>query len=387
MSLRILSVLRQSFVPIILPFVIVPLLVAALAIGYVQHLRLEEHRGLLDQFNPRKAPREESILTDDDVMRRAVGSYGPVPTMNLLVELSKEQGVDCHNRAHQLGRMGYEAFGDEVLKLNLPECHSGFYHGAIEAYFKKNGTTGLKEKLSYICPKDLNTFFMHQCKHGLGHGLMAWSSYELHETLEYCGLIEDEEGRSSCRTGVFMENIIGSLDTSPEARSRGHITKYISSDPLFPCTDVKDEYKRDCYFLQTDRMLALSKTGFSGIVDACDKAPEEYKDVCFGSMGRTVGGLTRGKAREALAACTLARRPSDRIWCIDGVAKDTLWDPSGQDYSLEFCSLVPHNEGRSECYKAIFFHAEFVLNSQQLEAYCKRVPAELQDQCLAPLHR
>ncbi len=368
----------------VISFLVVPLLTASVVVGYVWMLRQNERSQLLNQFSDVVAPPSDAILTEDATLMRYIETYGPAPTMRVLITAADRAQIDCHNRAHQFGRMSYETFGDEVLKLNIPECHSGFYHGAIEAYFKKNGTDRLAEKLSFICPSGLNTFFMHQCRHGLGHGLMAWSSYDLPETLDYCGLISDDAGKSSCRSGVFMENIVGSLTDSPEARALGHFTKYLSDDPQYPCSIVKEEYKSDCYFLQTDRMYWLSKTGFQGVVDACMNAPQQYHYVCFASMGRTVGGIERGRPEQAVKDCQLIPTHSDRVECIMAVAKDYLWDPSGQEGGLQFCALVPPEDGKLECYRGLSEHARAVLSADQLAHFCTRVPSELQSECLAP---
>lgn len=366
----------------IVAFVVVPFLTAALVVGYVSHLRmLEERRQLLNQLSGVTAPESDAIMTDDALLRQYIVTYGPAPTMKVLIAAAANAHVDCHNRAHQFGRMSYEEFGDEVMKLNLPECHSGFYHGAIEAYFRKNGTDHLKDKLSFICPPSLNLFFMHQCRHGLGHGLMAWSNYDLPGTLEYCNMIDDDGGKSSCRTGVFMENIVGSLAKTDEARALGHYTKYLSNDPQFPCSIVKDGYKSDCYFLQTDRMYQLGKS-FQAIADDCAAAPAAYQYTCYPSMGRTVSGLTRGHPDQALKACQIIKDHTHFLECIDAVAKDQLWDPSGAGAGFTFCSMVPPGDAQTVCYEGLLYHAAFVLAPEHRADFCSHIPAPMQNQCL-----
>src|SRR3989338_5200096 len=165
----------------------------------------ETRRKLLNQFPDEQASADAAILTDDGVMKTFVKKNGPAATMEVLLTTSHETGQDCHNRAHELGRMSFEEFGSEIFKLVLPECHSGFCRGAIEAFFRKNGTDGLRANLSTICIDGLNGFFTHQCLHGIGHGLMAWSDYDLPAALEYCNLLPNGTGQSSCRTGAFME--------------------------------------------------------------------------------------------------------------------------------------------------------------------------------------
>lgn len=341
----------------------------------------EKRDELLDPLNKNQAPPNAALMTGDDELKTYIRTYGLVPTMRALVAASQSAGIDCHDRAHRFGRFSYEEFGDEVLKMNLPECHSGFYHGAIEAYFKKNGTADLQQKLPVVCPQSLNDFFDHQCFHGLGHGLMAWSGYDLPGTLEYCNLLPQGMNQASCRTGIFMENLIGSLTDSPEARARGHFTRYISDDPQYPCNIVKDEYKADCYFLQTDRMMALSKTGWKGVADECAKAPPLYQYSCFASMGRTVGGYLRAKPLEALAACRLVQQGQLREACIDGVAKDTLWDKDGQDTGFALCAVVPPEDGRQVCYMALVSQARGVMTAAEYDAFCGKMPPEYQDVC------
>ncbi len=373
--------MKISFLSIAL-YVIAPLVAVSLVMGYVWTLRDNEKKNLLNQFNQISAPQSNSILIDDAELIRYIKQYGPAPTMRVIIAAAHHAKIDCHDRAHQFGRLSYEEFGDEILKLNLPECHSGFYHGAIEAYFKKYGTDKLAEKLSFICPDHLNIFFTHQCRHGIGHGLMAWSSYDLPATLDYCGMITDDMGKASCRSGAFMENIVGSLTNSPEARARGHVSKYLSDDPQFPCTIVKDEYKADCYFLQTDRMLQLSTTGIQGVVDECLKAPSQYHYTCFASLGRTIGGLDRGKPEQAIVDCKLIPDQTFTVDCIEAVAKDYLWDPSGQEGGLHFCDLVLPEDGKRECYVALSEHARAVMNAEQLANFCAQVPTEVQYECL-----
>jgi hypothetical protein len=111
-------------------------------------------------------------------------------------------------------------------------------------------------------------------------------------------------------------------------------------------------------------------------------APEYMHYVCFASMGRTVGGIDRGNPEQAIKDCQLVPNHSDRVECIVAVAKDYLWDPSGQEGGLHFCSLVPDEDGKMECYKGLGEHARAVLDANQLASFCERVPSELHDTCL-----
>jgi len=331
---------------------------------------------LLNQFSAQKeAPVDLAVMTDDAVLQQLVSDYGPASAMLAIRQAAEKTGGDCHDRAHELGRMSFELFGNPVFKLSLPECHSGFYHGSIEAFFAKNGTAHLEENLATICDSDLNAFFTHQCLHGIGHGLMAWSDYGLPDALEYCHLIPANTGKSSCRSGVFMENIVGGLSDSAQAKQRGHVSKFLNNDPHFPCTIVKDEYKADCYFLQTDRMLALAQDNFEEVARNCESAPAAYQESCFGSMGRTVGGRSRGDPKGAIARCDFAQSNDHRIICILGAAQDTFWDKNGRQHALDFCEEVPETEGKAKCYALILNRAREILTIEDFQLFCTEVPS------------
>jgi hypothetical protein len=337
---------------------------------------------LLNQFADRSAaPVDQVLLDDDEKLKESIRTHGPVPTMEAVRQAAYQRGIDCHDRAHELGRLSFEHFGNEVFKLSIPECHSGFYHGSIEAFFKKNGTAKLDENLPLICNADMNAFFTHQCLHGIGHGLMAWTSYELPEALEYCNLVPADQGKASCRSGVFMENIVGGLADSPEAKERGHMSAYLNDDPQYPCNAVKEEYKSDCYFLQTDRMLTLSKNGFESVARECEKAPRQYQYSCFGSMGRTVGGISRGRPTEAIRNCQFAIDTQNRISCILGAGQDTFWDKNGQQLALDFCAVVPENEGKQQCYDTIISRAYEILTAADITQFCASLPTAYNQQC------
>src|SRR6185295_8507310 len=104
-------------------------------------------------------------------------------------------------------------------------------------------------------------FQQSQCLHGIGHGIMAWSGYALPDALRHCDALEP--GRQPCYTGVFMENIVGSLDSHHSGQPAG--SRYLSNDPQYPCTIVDDKHKESCYLLQTSRMLQLFGPNFARI--------------------------------------------------------------------------------------------------------------------------
>lgn len=346
----------------------------------------------LDTKQPQESERKEDLtiekdnekmFTQDALLYSYVKKFGPKETVRHLNELAATYG-SCHDAAHKAGRFSYELFGEESFKECGSECHSGCYHGATEAYFKDHGTANLSQNLNVICNSELNTFFSHQCIHGIGHGLMAWTNYDLPEALKSCDLLSNR--KDSCWTGVFMENIVGGLvrgSVDAEKSQTGHFTKYLSDDPHYPCTTVDGKYKGSCYFLQTSRMIQLFGANFSKIAASCAEAPKLYQQSCFGSMGRDAGGTHRKDPKGAIAACAHIVQPDGRLWCLNGAAQDSFWDPTGQDDALAFCGLLSNTSEKESCYETIFSRAPEVFTSRsEHSAFCQKAEKEYRDKCV-----
>jgi hypothetical protein len=319
-----------------------------------------------------------ALYRDEAVLRQSLQTYGAGVTIRRLHALVPQLG-SCHDPAHQAGRIAYELFGETAFQQCRAECHSGCYHGAMEAYFADKGTANLAGTLRTLCTDQLNPFFRHQCIHGMGHGLLAWADYDIFEALAACDQLPGDEAQRSCWTGMFMENVVGSL-----GREAGHQPKYLSDDTQYPCSIVPEKYKHACYFLQTSRMLALFGQDFAAIAQACAEAPRPYWPSCFESMGRDVGGNNLGDPEGMVAACRSAPTPETVRWCLRGAAQDTFWDPSGKDMALRVCRLLTDPAEQDVCYAIIGHRAPSLLEGTDLQDFCREFPEPYRARCAPP---
>lgn len=331
-------------------------------------------RTLIPWFSEPIAISSQEIFNDDAALRSYVKKFGPKQTVGQLSALASTFG-SCHDPAHKAGRFAYEIFGDKAFKECSSECHSGCYHGATEAFFREKGTVDLQNNVATLCNSELNLFFSHQCVHGIGHGLMAWTNYEIFEALKDCELLPQRQ--DSCWTGVFMENIVGGL-----AGRDGHFTKYLNGDPHYPCSAVPEKYKWACYFLQTSRMVQLFNGDFSRVAQACSAAPKPYQPSCFLSMGRDVGGTHRDEPASAIAQCSFVPVGEMRQACLSGAVQDSFWDPSGQNNALSFCQQLPNAVEKGSCYRTIFNRAIDVFPSKkERELFCGKAESAYKSEC------
>ena len=128
-------------------------------------------------------------------------------------------------------------------------CASGYYHGILERSLLGKPAEAIAPIAQRICsdPDIRRTDFIHfQCVHGLGHGLMIYTGYDLPRSLDHCEPLETEWERESCRGGVFMEN---------SQSSYGVRSRWLKDDDLlYPCDWVAEKHKYQCYLIQLARI-------------------------------------------------------------------------------------------------------------------------------------
>ena len=319
------------------------------------------------------------LLEDEALMVEFIKRYGPENTVKLLKESESRFGVDCHQRAHHLGRAAFDEFGAAAFALSSHECQAGSFHGATEALFASRGTANLEQDVATICAAADNPFFRHQCVHGVGHGLMAWTSYELHDALPLCDRMPTAADKGSCYSGVFMENVVGGL-----TGLMGHKTKFLKDDdPHFPCDIVDERYKVPCYFYQTSHMLRVFNRDFSKVAQACAEAPPAAHQSCFQSYGRDVGSVTRKNPATAILYCSYAPAGPNRVSCIAGAVQDRFWGKSGADDALAMCAMVEDAAEQEACYGTIIARARDILTTrEESDGFCAQVGTRWRNLCV-----
>lgn len=250
---------------------------------------------------------------------------------------------NCHPLTHVIGRTAGQKFatvsaayaeGDEF-------CWSGYYHGVMEAMLSKIDPDEMIGQLNTICA-DVRagqqfSFDHYNCVHGLGHGVMLVSQHELFESLTACDNLDDSWERESCYGGVFMENVMASINPA-------HTTKYIIADqPLYPCTAVEDSYKQQCYLMQTSQALTSLNGDFAQVFSLCAGIEEQYRATCFQSLGRDASGRSVSDASQTRQTCLLGPDFTAQSNCVIGAVKDFISYHSSDVQAKEFCNSLEQN--------------------------------------------
>ena len=319
------------------------------------------------------------LFTNDVLLRQYIRDYGPANTVKLVAEAGDVVGQLCHERAHVTGRTAYELFGAAAFALASHECEAGAYHGATEAMFKERGTVNLESDVQVICGSSDVFFFRLNCIHGVGHGLMAWTSYELYDSLDLCDRLETDRDQRACYSGVFMENVVGGL-----SGTMGHFTDYLSDeDPHYPCNALTDRYVAPCYLYHSTRMLLLFEYEYERVAEECANAPDIGRYDCFESFGRDLAASSLGEPAKGLEQChNTVADATHRVWCIQGSVQARFWETDRADEAIEMCSLATSPQEREGCFWMIVTRArELYPDRPSLDAFCARLETAYQAWC------
>jgi hypothetical protein len=309
-------------------------------------------RSAVGPFRP-DGTRLEGCL-DADCRRQAFGNIayreGPKAALDLFEQKLADNMVeaDCHRIAHTIGAASLVYFDGNVAKAlanGRATCWSGYYHGVVERSFVGAAESELPARSREICADpDIRrtTFLAYQCVHGLGHGLMIHTGYDLPTALEVCNKLETAWDHDSCEAGVFMENI---------SSSYGIKSRWLRDDDLiYPCNAIAEKYKLYCYLILTSRVLEANGYDWEKTVATCRRSDKGWVATCFQSLGRDASGNTRQDAPKILEICTLAGDMTDE--CIYGAARDITSNDASSRRSKVLCDTAAP-EYRAYCFEGI----------------------------------
>ena len=141
----------------------------------------------------------DDCASDQACYEQAFGNLaydeGPKAALDKLQQLSDTNPLvrgGCHPIAHKIGAGGllrYEGDVGQAFAAGSGTCGSGYYHGLLQwklAGVRADQVAGVARSACNDPDIKANAFNYYQCDHGLGHGLMLYTSYDLPAALDYC---------------------------------------------------------------------------------------------------------------------------------------------------------------------------------------------------------
>ena len=306
---------------------------------------------------------------------------GPKPALAKLQTMSTTNTAvagDCHRIAHRMGSAALSRFKDKVAPAFIegtPVCASGYYHGIVERAFLGQPTSKLGVVSRQMCTDSRitkQTFLLYQCIHGLGHGLMIYTGYDLPLSLTTCKSLGTEFDKISCSGGVFMENF---------SSSYGVTSKYLrKSDPIYPCNNkISNPYKVQCYGLVTANLLRTTGYDQKKTAAGCKRSEPEWVATCFESFGRDVSGIAGRSAAKARTSCSYAG--SGEGDCLYGVVREIVNSDAAPERGGRFCAQV-QSKFRARCYSGVGSVMSAIESGDKLRATCRKVAGRHSRSCL-----
>jgi mono/diheme cytochrome c family protein len=265
---------------------------------------------------------------------------GPKAALDIFDGRIKQPGpieADCHRIAHAIGAGSLSYFDGKIgqaFVAGRPSCTSGYYHGILERAFLGIKESELASASNKFCADPMirkTEFIAYQCVHGLGHGLMIYTGYDLPLSLKTCDNLANEWDGRSCTGGVFMENI----QSSYGVKSRWLKAK----DLIYPCNAVAERDKYYCYDLVPGRVLPVYGHDFKQAIKWCRRSERGWVLVCFQGLGREASGFTRLDPDRTLAICKQAGNMAPA--CIVGASRDMVYTDAGPRRAKVFCARSP----------------------------------------------
>jgi hypothetical protein len=294
---------------------------------------------------------------DTGCLEQAFGNIafydGPRPALALFEQRITTDAIvekGCHRIAHFIGAGTLERFDGDVartLSLGSPACVSGYYHGILErAFLGVSSKAELARVARSVCTgKELRPrgFLDYQCRHGLGHGLMIQTGYDLPLSLSICAGLGTGWDHKACVGGVFMENI--------NTRFGFRSPWLDDADPLYPCREVARRHRRSCYLRASWRILALAGEDYARAAATC-AGLGDWARACLQGLGRDVAEKARYSAAKIRPLCRLAG--AGEADCLLGAAR-TIANASGMPGlapAAALCEGAPRGT-RSTCFSGV----------------------------------
>jgi hypothetical protein len=293
----------------------------------------------------------EDFLCWEQAFGNLAFKQGPKPAMRTFDRMMRTDSAvewNCHRIVHSIGSASLARYEGNVARAfaeGSASCWSGYYHGILERAFVDADPNDLGTISRRLCDDEgirATDYLAYQCVHGLGHGLMIYTGYNLPVSLDVCDQLATDWDQSSCTGGVFMENI---------SSSYGFTSRWLKDDdPVYPCNWVEERHKYYCYLMVTSRVLQQNGYDWKDAAATCTAVEKDWIAICFQSLGRDASGFTRQDARAIVRVCRFAARWE--VDCVYGAARDITSNDAGAERARLLCERADADL-RPTCFNGI----------------------------------
>lgn len=321
------------------------------------------------------------------------------------------QGVDLHLLGHVVGDVLYEQKGVEAIHDCPIEPRNSCSHSMVVGLFSKKGPEAL-DTIADICrnaPGGKGAYTM--CFHGLGHGVLDYTGYNLEETVSLCSGMGTEQYNeregAECLGGAIMEMIGGVNNRAVWEKQR---PKYLNAqNPYSPCDRqfMPERFRPMCLNYLTPHFFELAGADlanpqpkhFNKAFEYCENLPEhadeQERNSCYRGFGkefivlanaRDVRDFTKmsdAQLTDVYEWCTLDDTKRGTRLCMESAVDSLFWGGENpRSVAQRFCAQIDDPTRKRTCYSHLIGNVEYYIQDEGYRtAFCKELPREYQTQC------
>lgn len=321
--------------------------------------------------------------------------------------------IDLHLLGHIVGDELYKQQGLNGIKLCTNEFRNACSHSIVVGLFNQKGETALND-IANICreaPGGKGAYTM--CFHGLGHGILAYTEYDLPKTVDICKKTATPQYQNreyiECVGGSIME-IVGGGFHNRELFLKQQKKYLLKADPLTPCSSqfIAKEVQPICYTYLTPQLFKTAGANiarpdekyYQKAFSFCDRLLESEKEnrsACFAGFGKEFVVLAKDRdiRKESLAKFKDRELLKIIDWCglsldRDGVrqcllsAVNSLYWGGENDFrvAIRFCSLIENETDKDTCFNNLFSAFDYYnTDKNQAASFCSSLPTDYQKTC------
>ncbi len=318
---------------------------------------------------------------------------GALYAFQVLRDASFPPNTDIHLLAHTVGDILYKQRGVNGIQICTKEFRNACSHSIVIGVLVNKGIGALAE-IANACkraPGGLGAYGM--CFHGLGHGVLAYTGYNMAESVKLCERLGTSEHHQietvECVGGVMMEMMSGVHDRTAWESQKNKYLK--NSDPLFPCNQnfIPAIAKANCYNYLTPHLWEVAGGDLGNPTDSdftkafkfCSNLVGDesvYRDACYGGFGKEFIGLAESRdirktsemtpeqLKKIYDWCSLADNENGVLSCISQSVNSLYWGGENKPgAAIAFCGGIKDVGISDKCFNQLIGNFRYYSTSRQ----------------------
>jgi hypothetical protein len=316
--------------------------------------------------------------------------------------------IDLHLMGHAIGDELYKQEGLDGIAYCTQDFRNACSHSIVVGALLADGL-GVLDTVNAVCkkaPGGPGAYTM--CFHGFGHGVLAYTNYEVPDAVKICEKVGTEEYHNEesdqCISGIVMEMHDGFNDPTVWEEKKD---KYLSpDDPLKLCKAdyMPESAKYLCYSYITpyifDAAGAIANNPRPEIYPKsfsfCDTVEDErLRNACYGGLGkefvvlaqdrdiRRMEDMTNDRLELAESWCLMGKEGEAQQSCLLSILDSLYWGGENDpEVSVRYCSLLESSEYKNACFTHLYEITTYYQRNPKIrENICSMVPDAYKKQC------